>query len=75
MKIAREWKDYTIIATSDGMKLEDWNGVILLRPDPQVIWQGRDLYSYDNITAVKRAAAFGKSAKISPRNGRCLIAT
>ncbi len=52
MKIAREWKDYTIIATSDGMKLEDWNGVILLRPDPQVIWQGRDLYSYDNIDAV-----------------------
>ncbi len=62
MKIAREWKDYTIIATSDGMKLEDWNGVILLRPDPQVIWQGRDLYSYDNIDAVYHRSEKGGGA-------------
>ena len=38
MKIADDWVDYKIIATSDGMKLENWNGVTLLRPDPQVIW-------------------------------------
>ena len=62
MKIAREWKDYTIIATSDGMKLEDWKGVILLRPDPQVIWQGRDLYSYDNIDAVYHRSEKGGGA-------------
>ena len=53
MKIAREWKDYTIIATSDGMKLEDWNGVI---------WQGRDLYSYDNIDAVYHRSEKGGGA-------------
>ncbi len=52
MKIADKWNDYKIIATSDGMKLENWKGVVLLRPDPQVIWKGGDLYSHDNINAV-----------------------
>lgn len=38
MKINNEWKDYEIIATGDGEKLERWKDVVLLRPDPQVIW-------------------------------------
>lgn len=41
MKIASEWKDYKVIATGDGEKLESWNGVVLLRPDPQVIWHAK----------------------------------
>lgn len=62
MKIATDWKDYKIIATSDGMKLEDWNGVILLRPDPQVIWKGKDLYSFKNINAVYHRSEKGGGA-------------
>ena len=38
MKVA-EWKDYSVIATGDGYKLERWKDVYLLRPDPQVIWK------------------------------------
>ena len=38
MRINNEWKDYQIIATGDGEKLERWGDVVLLRPDPQVIW-------------------------------------
>lgn len=38
MKLARDWVDYKILALDNGEKLENWNGVILLRPDPQVIW-------------------------------------
>lgn len=34
-----EWNDYSVIATGDGYKLERWKDVILLRPDPQVIWK------------------------------------
>lgn len=34
-----EWKDYEIIATGNGYKLERWKDVYLLRPDPQVIWE------------------------------------
>ena len=41
MKINREWKDYQIIATGDGEKLERWKDVVLLRPDPQVIWHAK----------------------------------
>ena len=38
MWIADNWKDYEVIDTSDGEKLERWGGYVLLRPDPQVIW-------------------------------------
>ena len=39
MNVANEWKDYEIIATGDGEKLERWGNVVLLRPDPQIIWK------------------------------------
>lgn len=39
MWIADEWKDYEVIDTSDGEKLERWGDFLLIRPDPQVIWK------------------------------------
>lgn len=52
MKVANKWKDYQIIATGDGYKLEDWKGVKLLRPDPQVIWKTDvDMDNYPNLNA------------------------
>lgn len=38
MWIANNWKDYEVIDTSAGEKLERWGKYILVRPDPQVIW-------------------------------------
>lgn len=38
MWIANQWKDYKVIDTSTGEKLERWGDYILVRPDPQVIW-------------------------------------
>lgn len=38
MWIADNWKDYEILDTSSGEKLERWADYILLRPDPQVLW-------------------------------------
>ncbi len=38
MWIASEWKDYEVIDTSRGEKLERWGKFHLVRPDPQVIW-------------------------------------
>ena len=38
MFIAQNWKDYEVIDTSDKEKLERWGDYILVRPDPQVIW-------------------------------------
>ncbi|MGI6017397.1 MAG: class I SAM-dependent methyltransferase [Marvinbryantia sp.] len=38
MWIAENWKDYEVIDTSKGEKLERWGTYLLVRPDPQVIW-------------------------------------
>lgn len=38
MWIADNWKDYEVIDCSKGEKLERWGDYILVRPDPQVIW-------------------------------------
>ena len=38
MWIADRWKDYEVLDTSDGEKLERWGSYQLIRPDPQVIW-------------------------------------
>ena len=63
MKIARNWKDYSIIATGDGYKLERWKDIYLLRPDPQVIWSAReDLFAYPQLHAVYRRSERGGGA-------------
>ena len=38
MWIADGWKDYEVLDTSKGEKLERWGNYLLVRPDPQVIW-------------------------------------
>ena len=38
MKIVDTLTEYKLLDMSEGMKLENWNGIILSRPDPQVIW-------------------------------------
>ena len=38
MWLADNWKDYEVLDTSAGEKLERWGRYILVRPDPQVIW-------------------------------------
>ena len=58
MKTADDWKEYKILATANGRKKENWNGVVLLRPDPQVIWQGADLDTSD-VNAVYRRSDRG----------------
>ena len=36
--ISDEWKDYEVLDTSNGERLERWGKYFLVRPDPQVIW-------------------------------------
>lgn len=60
MKISTNWKDYSIIATGDGYKLERWKDVYLLRPDPQVIWQSSiDMFAYPGLNAYYRRSEKG----------------
>lgn len=44
MRTASEWKDYELIDCSDGERLERWGDVILIRPDPQIIWKTHKLH-------------------------------
>ena len=41
MWIADRWTEYKVLDTSLGEKLENWGGYLLIRPDPQVIWESR----------------------------------
>ena len=33
------WKDYELVDTAAGERLERWGKVLLIRPDPQIIWE------------------------------------
>ena len=39
MNLANKWKDYEILDMANGEKLERWGDIVLIRPDPQIIWK------------------------------------
>ena len=51
MLLAKDWKDYELLATSDGYKLERWKDIYLLRPDPQIIWHQDNAFQKKQIHA------------------------
>ena len=63
MKIAEDWKDYEVIATGDGEKLERWGDYTLIRPDPQIIWHAqKPLREYKGIDAIYNRSKEGGGA-------------
>ncbi len=42
MKLVDDFKEYQILSMNKGMKTENWNGVILKRPDPQIVWEDQE---------------------------------
>lgn len=59
MWIAENWKDYEVIDASAGEKLERWGSYLLVRPDPQVIWNTPKAHSGWN----KKNAHYHRSSK------------
>ena len=59
MWIAENWKDYEVLDTSCGEKLERWGDYVLVRPDPQVIWKTPK----ENKGWKKKNAHYHRSAK------------
>lgn len=51
MLVSKDWQNYKIIKCSKGKKLEIWNDIILLRPDPVVTWD-MGKFDLENINAV-----------------------
>ena len=75
MYTADNWKDYEVLDTAHGEKLERWGNVLLRRPDPQVIWKkvGNPALwkKADGFTTEARAAAeAGNFQKNFPTDGR-----
>lgn len=64
MLIANNWEEYKIIDASNKEKLENWSGVTLLRPSPEIIWDDKELYyEYkDQIDAIYTRSKTGGGA-------------
>jgi len=59
MFVASEWKDYEVLDTGDGEKLERWKDIILRRPDPQAIWPKQKPEMWDRADAHYHRSAKG----------------
>ena len=45
MRVSSNWLDYELIDASAGERLERWGDIILIRPDPQIIWNTKRVNS------------------------------
>ena len=77
MWIADNWKEYEVLDASCGEKLERWGKYVLVRPDPQVIWDTpktdrRGKTATLIITGAKKARRMGVFW-IFPSSGKYII--
>ena len=73
MWIADHWKDYEVIDCSNGEKLERWGDYLLVRPDPQVIWDTPKSHKgWKHMTEVQKEAVNGNFLT-SLNNGRFIM--
>ncbi len=59
MILSDGWKDYKVLDTGAGNKLERWGKYTLLRPDPQVIWKNEIKSEYKTDAVYKRSSSGG----------------
>lgn len=60
MKLASNWTDYKILDMAGGMKVESWAGVILTRPDPQIVWTDKQNEKiWDKVSAIYHRSKTG----------------
>lgn len=46
MRISNNWVNYELLDASSGDRLERWGDIILIRPDPQIIWKSKKTNKY-----------------------------
>ena len=60
MDIANKWTDYEIIDMANGEKLEKWGKIVLIRPDPQIIWKEKSFpKEWDKANAIYKRSKTG----------------
>jgi 23S rRNA (cytosine1962-C5)-methyltransferase len=57
--IAEDWKDFAIIECHGGMKKERWGDKLLVRPDPQVLWNNPSGMNINDADAVYTRSTSG----------------
>ncbi len=62
MRRATGWQEYEVLDTMNGNRLERWGDVVLVRPDPQVVWQGKEGPIWNAAHAVYKRAGSGGGA-------------
>ena len=62
MWIADGWKDYEVLDTSGGEKLERWGDYLLVRPDPQALTMAASLPTTQMLFCFKAASTRSASA-------------
>ncbi len=81
MRTVTGFDDYELIDADAGERLERWGDIILIRPDPQIIWSGNrsdkrwksGTAQMQYTTAQKAAADIGKRLKKCPTFGVLII--
>ena len=60
MRYTNDFKDYELIDATDGQRLERWGNVILIRPDPQIMWSHKKTNpAWDNAHAIYHRSSSG----------------
>ena len=73
MKIATDWKDYVVLKTANGEKLERIGGFSFLRPDPQVIWNIDTKLSTKVDACYKRTENKSGEWKLNPKMPKSFV--
>ena len=68
MQITKNFTEYKILDLKNGRKLESWNGIILDRPDPEVIWDSDNSINWNNANAKYERSNKGGGAWIKNGN-------
>lgn len=73
MRVATDWKDYKVIKTANGEKLENIGGYTFLRPDPQVIWHTDKNLSTKVDACYKRTENKSGEWKLNPKMPKSFV--
>lgn len=67
MQVTSGFNEYRLLDLSNGEKLEDWNGVTLRRPDPEVIWPSESNREWKADAVYSRSSSGGGHWEIKTR--------
>lgn len=68
MKLVNDFLEYNILQASMGEKIENWNGIILKRPDPEIIWEDSKKLNIKIDATYKRSNSGGGSWEVYNKN-------